>query len=120
MVKRNLRVCWHPGRNALPTLEGTKCGRPQEARCGVVKKHHQDGGRRDHVIVLAGNDVSVEHDIWGVKLRMFAGKQHAQARFDDRVHRALVVHFGREEADTTLVGCAKVSPSGNGNLTVPT
>ena len=58
----------------------------------------------------------------GVKLRLFAGKQRAQARFFDRVHRALVAHFGREEADKALMvwGCAKVSPSGKGNLTVPT
>jgi hypothetical protein len=56
------------------------------------------------------------------KLRRFAGKQRAQARFFNQVHRSLVAHFGQAEADKALMvwGCAKVSPSGKGNLTVPT
>jgi len=56
------------------------------------------------------------------RFRARAGKARVLSRFFSSVQRALDARFGKEVARAAVVvwGAAKVSPSGRGNLTVPT
>jgi hypothetical protein len=115
MLQRKRRAAVH----GLPELDkalseaGLKTGNIKTIKKHLMLLNEKTGG----IWAFAGAKGTLSS-----RLRCRGGKQRAKERFFIKMRERLVALFGKEDvAQAVMVwGCAKVSPSGVGNLTVPT